>query len=173
MNTGKVIMVCMLASVLTTAAGHFLMQALSQQGVLTPEEISTPLLVGLAQQEAQRMVESSSLQFAVSGQRVDANMEEGKVVSQTPVASVKVLPNSLVQVVISSGKGQVMIPDTRGLDLEIALKVLSSAGLKTGPIERRPHQELARDHIISTRPIAGEMAAPDTMVALLVSTGPT
>ncbi len=171
MSTGKVIAISVLVSVLTSTSGFFLLQTLTRQGVFKPPDVAAPLIVGLRLDQARQVVAAEGLRLMVSEQREDPTNPKDKVLSQVPLAGVTTRPGGVIQVVVSAGQGQVKVPDTRGLPLVTAVRVLTSADLVPGAVQREASAEVAKDQVISTSPAAGATVLKKSSVALTVSAG--
>jgi serine/threonine-protein kinase len=77
-----------------------------------------------------------------------------------------------VNLTVSSGPGQVQIPDLAGQTREDAEQVLDEAGLGVA-VETTPSNDVPADVVIETDPAAGESVRRGTQVTLVVSSGPS
>jgi serine/threonine-protein kinase len=173
MKTGKLILICILTSGITSAATTLLMRKLQQRGFFEQEaKVSAPMLVGLTEEQARLVLGPMKLLLVVSERREDVSMARGKISSQAPSAGSEMSPGETVRVVVSSGQGRVKVPAMTGLALASAVEVLTSAGLKPGTVTRKPSSTVARDQVLSSFPAAGTMVSSGATVSLVVSLGP-
>ena len=57
MRTGKVLVVCTITSLITSAAVFFILRTMSSRGVFTQGQVSVPSVVGMRIDQARRIVE--------------------------------------------------------------------------------------------------------------------
>jgi beta-lactam-binding protein with PASTA domain len=95
------------------------------------------------------------------------------VVEQTPVAGVKVAPDTEVLVLVSTGpppQTTVPVPDVIGKQATAAQTALEDTGLKGREI--RTYSTKPKGEVVSQEPVSGTKVAEGTVVGLLVSAGP-
>ena len=98
---------------------------------------------------------------------------EGTVVEQSPVAGVKVAPDTEVLVLVSAGAAPptaVAVPNVVGKQNNAAVDALTKAGLKGktfGTYSTKPKGE-----VLDQEPAAGAKVATGTVVGMLISAGP-
>ena len=171
MRTGKVLLVCIITSLVTSTGIFFLLRALSSQGSFTPAGVSVPSVVGMRIDQARQILEPMTLSLIVSEQHSDPSMTAGQIISQSPAASSQVQAGAAVQVVVSTGKRKIKMPNLTGLTLSAALRALSVSGLKPGSVRRQPNASVVRDRVISGSVPPGAAVTPGTKVVLVISSG--
>ncbi len=170
MRTGKVLLVCIITSLITSTGVFFLLRSLGAQGTLAGSGASVPSVVGMRIDQARQILEPMKLSLIVSEQHADPSMSAGQIISQNPSATSQVKKGTVVQVVVSTGKRKVKMPNLTGLTLSAALRALSVAGLKPGKVRRQP-SSVAKDRVISGSVAPGAAVAPGTSVVLNISSG--
>ena len=164
MRTGKVLLVCIITSLVTSTGVFFLLRTLSSQGALSQGGVSVPSVVGMRIDQARQVLEPMKLSLIVSEQHSDPSMTAGQIISQNPSATAQVKTGTAVQVVVSTGRRKVKMPNLTGLTLSAALRALSVSGL-------RPGANVAKDRVISGSVAPGASVAPGTTVVLVISSG--
>jgi serine/threonine-protein kinase len=96
---------------------------------------------------------------------------KGTVISQSPNANSKATKNSVVTITVSSGAGDVSIPNVVGLNAATASNQLGQAGF-TVSTKQQSNATVPAGNVISTNPTAGTKAAKGSTVEITVSTGP-
>jgi hypothetical protein len=135
-----------------------------------PDQVQVPDLVGLNQEEAQRLVEAAGLQLAVVGERHDSSIPALNIIAQTIPAGQMVRRGETIGVVISQGPNFVSVPAIEGLPVTAAEPGLREMGLD---ISRKDvWSKEAEGLILSQDPPAGSIVSEGSVVTLIVSSGP-
>ena len=171
MRTGKVLLVCIITSLITSTGIFFLLRSLSSGGSFSQSGVSVPSVVGMRIDQARQILEPMKLSLIVSEQHPDPSMTAGQIISQNPSATSQVKSGTAVQVVISTGKRKVKMPNLTGLTLSAALRALSVSGLKPGKVRRQPNATVSKDRVISGSVPPGSNVTPGTSVVLIISSG--
>jgi beta-lactam-binding protein with PASTA domain len=93
------------------------------------------------------------------------------IISTDPPAGTNVSESTLVTVYVSSGKGQVQVPDLTGLTEEAASTALTNAKLTLGTITQANSANIPLGQVLSSDPAKGTNIAAGTVVNLVVSNG--
>ncbi len=96
---------------------------------------------------------------------------EGIVISQDPVAGTQAAPGSTVDLVISTGPCNVIVPNVVGQTLTAAGTTLTGSGVVTGVVTYQCSDTVKAGVVISEDPVAGTSVVPGSAVNLVVSTG--
>jgi serine/threonine-protein kinase len=174
MGTGKVIFVSAVTAIIVSAGTFFGLRTLTAGGLSPPaatDGVVVPPLTGLNTDQARRLLEAKGLMLVVTEEREDPKVEVGGIASQTPMEGSKVKEGAQVRVVVSKGSPQAQVPPVARLAMATAVQQLTAAGFKVGAVTRQKSADLAKDHVISTAPPAGQQAARGTSVSLVVSEG--
>jgi serine/threonine-protein kinase len=92
------------------------------------------------------------------------------VIWQDPAPGTVLQPNSVVQLVVSTGPTLVAVPDVIGLSVPQASKILAAAGVRVGTVDSTGVGR-ERGVILATRPAAGVGRPRGSAVTLVVSRG--
>lgn len=93
------------------------------------------------------------------------------IISTDPPAGTKVAVSTLITVYVSSGKGQVQVPDLTNLSEEAATTALNNAKLALGTITQSNSATVPQGQVLSTSPSAQQSVAAGSAVNLVVSNG--
>jgi serine/threonine protein kinase/beta-lactam-binding protein with PASTA domain len=93
------------------------------------------------------------------------------IISTDPIAGTKVGEHQLITVYVSSGKGQVVVPDVTGLTEEAATTALTNAKLSLGNIVTSNSATIPLGQVISADQVVGSKVPAGTVVNLTVSNG--
>lgn len=152
--------------VLTLGITNFVMN------VVSPKDVTMPNLVGLTKEEAEQKAKELNLQFEVSEEKYDTEVESGKIMSQDPVykENYKIKEKSKMTVVVSLGQKIVIVPKVAGMTVEEATEALEEVDLEV-VIEEEPSKKIEAGYVISQDvPENTEVGAGST-VTIVVSTG--
>ncbi|HOK90235.1 MAG TPA: PASTA domain-containing protein, partial [Candidatus Hydrogenedentes bacterium] len=137
-----------------------------------PCPVTVPDVVGLAQAAAESAITSAGLVVGTVTTACDDVVPAGAVISQSPVAGASVAPATAVDLVVSSGPCNTIVPDVIGLDQAAAESAITSAGLVVGAVTTACDDVVPAGAVISQDPVGGTPATLGSAVNLLVSTGP-
>ena len=87
-------------------------------------------LTGMTILEAKSLLNADGLGIKRAGTVASDVYEEGQIIDQVPAAGSIVLPNTTVEVIISSGPAMITIPSVKGLDETTAFNKLENAGFE-------------------------------------------
>jgi beta-lactam-binding protein with PASTA domain len=138
--------------------------------VLTPEQVTVPKVVGKSVARATVALEKDG--FKVKTHGVQSDRKPGTVVSQDPPARTDVKKGSTVDLGVSSGPGQGVVPDVSNLPRKDAIQALNDAGFKVVEDPPQPSATVAKGSAIRTSPPANKVILKGTDVRLFVSSGP-
>jgi eukaryotic-like serine/threonine-protein kinase len=134
------------------------------------DQIPVPTVVGMTQDQAQRTIETNGLRVGTVTEHADETIEKGRVISQSPDADASADPDSAVDIVVSSGKPNVQIPDVVGSNKDAAADQLRQLGLRVK--FKAVDSDETKDDVIAVSPDVGSQVAENTVVTLSVSKGP-
>ena len=133
-------------------------------------DATVPDVVGRTQAAAESLLKTNNFIPEVKEAASDT-VAKGTVISQSPSANAKATKNSVVTITVSSGAGEVSIPNVVGLNAASASNQLGQAGF-TVTTKSQASATVPAGNVISTNPTAGTKAAKGSSVEILVSTGP-
>lgn len=150
--------------------GYLLIQKLSTTDA---GDIEVPDFKNMTYEEAKTELESLKLVPKKGDEVYSADIEKGKIVSQTPIAKSKVKEGSKVTLNISKGKKSGLVPDLlkkKYSDSETG-NLLAQYGFKLGNVSYEESDEYDEGIIISQTPSAGASAKSGATVDIVVSKG--
>ncbi len=157
-----------LALLATAALSGYLSMSKAVRG----GEVEVPVLQGTTIQEATRALRGLGLFLEKSGERSDAQMEAGGILTQDPPGGSRLKRNRKVRVVVSLGTEVIQVPLLVGQPARRAQIALQQAGLRSGEIAYAYSETTAGDRILAQEPPQGTPRARQGQVDLLVSKGP-
>ena len=130
--------------------------------------ISVPDVVGEPRAEAIEAIEAEGLSVGEISKEPSGAIAEGRVISQDPPSGEFLSDGDPVDLVISSGRRTVPVPDNLvGLSLKQAKAALEEVNLEW-EVERE-FSDGPRNEVLDTRPDEGEEVSPRSTVTLIVS----
>jgi beta-lactam-binding protein with PASTA domain len=135
-------------------------------------EVTIPKLVGMTPLEAERALAVSGLEVVVERQFYSPDIPEGRIMSQVPLAGVKVRRGWAIRVAQSLGPQRVAIPDVTGESERVAELNVRRRGLDLGSIAQVALPDAPADQVVSQSPPAKASGVSVPKISLLVSRGP-
>ncbi len=137
---------------------------------LIPHHRVVPRVVGMPLADAQQDITAARLGVIDNGKEPHPTAPVGTVIWQDPPAGVVAPANLRVALVVSSGPSRVPVPDVSGLDVGLARKLISAAGLTVSQVES-VQAAMPTGLTMLTRPAAGATLPPGARVAIVASRG--
>ncbi len=135
-------------------------------------EVTIPKLVGMTPLEAERAVAVSGLEVVVERQFYSPDIPEGRIMSQVPLAGVKVRRGWAIRVAQSLGPQRIAIPDVTGESERVAELNVRRRGLDLGSVAQVNLPDAPADQVVSQSPPAKASGVSAPKISLLVSRGP-
>lgn len=136
-------------------------------------DIEVPSLKGMTYDEASDELESLDLKIKKGDEVYSAEIEKGKIVSQSPIAKTKVKKGTKVRVNISKGKKAGLVPDLVGKtynDADVSA-VLSQYGFTLGNVTYDESEKYDEGIIMSQSPSTGSTVKSGSSISIVVSKG--
>ena len=137
------------------------------------KKIEVPSLKGITYDEASDELDSLNLKIEKGDEVYSAEIEKGKIVSQSPIAKTKVKKGSKVKVNISKGKKAGLVPDLIGKtynDADISA-ILSQYGFVLGNVTYDESEKYDEGIIMNQTPSAGSTSRAGSAINIVVSKG--
>jgi serine/threonine-protein kinase len=150
--------------------GYLIAALLLFPAPLIPHRQVVPRVLGLPLAEARRDIAAARLGTIDNGSEPHYSAPIGTVIWQDPPPGLEAPANLRVALVVSAGPPRVPVPDVAGLDVELARRLISAAGLTVGQVEA-VQAAVPTGLAMMTRPPAATAVAPGTRVGLVVSRG--
>ena len=136
----------------------------------SPEERSVPNLLNMTRAQAEAALEERDLTLGDVDRQASADVPQGRIISQTPEPGDFLEVGSAVDILISSGAPEVVVPDVLGWDKQDARAELEGRQLRVRLVRRNSDE--AVDTVINTDPRPAATVAVDTVVTVFWSDGP-
>jgi beta-lactam-binding protein with PASTA domain/tRNA A-37 threonylcarbamoyl transferase component Bud32 len=166
------ITVFFVAVLLVLAGGYVVLNNIaddrSSQEAVT---VSVPGLVGLTEADATDAIVDAGLRPSTD-EEFNATVEEGDVIASDPAAGTSVDPESRVNITVSQGPANVVLPGTlAGLTESSARDALEELGLRGGQVTEETSADVTEGRVITTSPQAGQSVPVGSAVDLVLSNG--
>lgn len=136
-----------------------------------PPKIPVPDVAQLDASLAQSLVGAAGLVVS-QVESVQAAAPTGLAMLTRPPAGTALAPGAGLTVVVSRGAPTIPVPDLLGLASADARTKLENVGLQLGTVTRRRTTEGAPGTVVAQSPGAGTLAAPGTVVDVVVARSP-
>ena len=133
------------------------------------DEVDVPNVVGKTLSQAKTALQGAGLEVSVE-YKVDDNIPQGQVISQTP-SSGKLNEGDTVTIVVSQGQETVTVPSVVNSTQSSAEAAIKANNLTVGSISQAYSDTVAAGYVISQSPEAGRTVNKNTSVDLVVSLG--
>lgn len=122
-----------------------------------------PDVTGKTQAEAKTALTVAGFKLGIVTEEASDTVEEGKVISQDPLAGSNAEKNTTVNIVISKGKEQVDVPSLVGKSANEAGSICASLGLNFNVSDRQYSSSVPEGQIISQNPSGGKISKGSTI----------
>ncbi len=133
-------------------------------------DIEMPDLLGMTEDEAKLTLKDLGLGYHKVGEASSDDYEKGQIIEQSVAAGSDVEKNTTIEVTLSSGKGEIEIPDVKGQDEANAKSALNGAGFQVN-VTYEHSKDVEQGKVISQSPDASTMGKEGDTVTILVSQG--
>ena len=144
------------------------MTSLPANKTLEPGEVTMPDVEGLSQSAATNQLEGQGLTVKVV-KEYDPDIAAGKCTRTVPGVGEKAQKGSEIQLYVSRGPKQVLVPDVVGQDLDAATKTLDDAGFDVTSTEEDSSKP--QNEVLSQSPSAGGKADDGSKIKLKIASG--
>lgn len=134
------------------------------------ERYTVPSLGGLTPEEATKLLTDSNLKVGAVTERFSPDVEKGKIFSQDPAPSARVMKDSLVNFIVSKGTEEVLLKGYLGESGEQALNELTALGLDVD-VQYQYSETVPLGAVISQNPTPNQTLPKGSSVILIVSQG--
>lgn len=167
----KKILIVSLSLVLALCLG-MLVAYLNYKGNITGNTnmVTVPKIVGMKEAAAKDALNKVGLKLLVAGNE-QSDKPVGTVIRCNPSEGSSASKGSEVRVYLS-GTSDNTVPDLRNISLDEAKNILSQKGIQLGKVTTKPSDSVAKDTVIDQSPDPDTPVTSDTVVNLVVSSGP-
>jgi len=152
-------------------AGYLLAALVLFPAPLLPNERAVPRILGESFAVAQGELQRGGLAAEVAGHEPSVDAPAGIVVWQDPPPGVAVARGTAVSLTLSEGRPRAAVPDVRGLDGDLARRLLWGAGLRVEQADTVPGSQQPAGIAAGTTPGAGDSVTTGSAVVLHLSKG--
>ncbi len=136
-----------------------------------PPKIPVPDVANLDAALARSLVAAAGLTVS-QVESVQAAAPTGLVMLTRPPAGTALAPGAGLSLVVSRGAPTIAIPDLLGMASADARSRLELEGLQLGTVTRRRTADASPGTVVEQRPASGTLAAPGTVVDIVVARSP-
>lgn len=171
-STWKKVLIVGGALLLTILLGVFVGTSIYNKGNtnVKKDELKVPKIIGLTADEAKDAVEKLGLTYVVLGEEA-SDKPAGTIIAVFPSEGTAVKKESEVRVRISTGPGEIEVPDVVKLGKSVAQDHIVTQGLKVGKITEDYSEEIEEGAVISTNPVAKTKVKKGDTVDIVISKG--
>jgi len=171
-STWKKVLIVGGALLLTILLGVFVGTSIYNKGNsnVKKDELRVPKIIGLTEDEAKDAVEKLGLTYVVLGEEA-SEKPAGTIIAVFPSEGTAVKKESEVRVRISTGPGEIEVPDVVKLGKSVAQDHIVTQGLKVGKITEDYSEEIEEGAVISTNPAAKTKVKKGDTVDIVISKG--
>lgn len=131
-------------------------------------EKKVPNLIGMTFEEACEEYENGNVTIIKAGEEVSDRYGEGIIISQNPDKGDGYKSEVIISVVISSGKGEIVLGDYTNKSVEEAIEAINKLGLEYEEVSQES-DDVEPGKVIKTKPAAGKSVNKDQVVIIYVS----
>jgi len=134
-------------------------------------DVTVPNVVGMTVNQAQEILEKSKLEGVVSVAIYHYNIPEGRIIESKPKEGMLVKESRTVKLIISKGKGDVVVPDISGRNIRTATEIAQKMGLNVVVQNEVFSYDQPKGTIISQQTTANETVSEHSDILVTVSKG--
>ena len=132
--------------------------------------LSVPNVVGMTADEAKVTLSGMGLGYKAVSTESSNDYSAGQIIRQTPAANESVEKNTTIKVTLSSGKGELEIPDVKGKIESTAEALIKDAGFKCVK-EYSYSNTVEQGEVISQSPSGGSLGKEGDTITVTISQG--
>lgn len=153
-------------------SGWYIMSKKSnpQNTEVTSGTVTVPQVVGLTEEEAEKILTEKGLKPVV-GSREKSDKPEGIIISSMPAENTSVKSGSEVKLYISSGISEATVPDVTGTDLNMGISMIENNGFQVGEKIYEFSTTVPENCIISQNPEGNSSLEKGSKIDLVISKG--
>ncbi|WP_294463803.1 Stk1 family PASTA domain-containing Ser/Thr kinase [uncultured Anaerofustis sp.] len=134
------------------------------------KEVTVPNITNMTQQQAEAELAKVGLKAASPKMKNSVDVEEGKIISQSPKQGIKIKTYQKVEIVVSSGPADVKVPDVVGAQQEEAESKITNTELVVKVVSEY-RDDVKKGEVFKQEPSAGEEVKQGNTVTIYVSKG--
>lgn len=131
---------------------------------------TVPTVIGEPSAAAQKAIGEADLKVSLT-QQASSTVPAGHVISTDPAGGQVAAKNTVVTVIVSSGRQLALVPDVTNQTASQAQQALVAAGFKAGSVTKQDSPTTPDGLVMATKPAASAEAAGGSTIDIVVSTG--
>jgi serine/threonine-protein kinase len=135
-----------------------------------PEEKTVPQVVNMTRAQAEDRITEAGLTVGQVEEEPSEDVPRGRVIAQDPDPLTTIPPGSPVDLTVSTGQPDVVVPDIIGDDKDTARQKLTDAGLRPKLVKRESDED--KDTVIDSDPRPATSVSKGSVVTVIFSAGP-
>jgi serine/threonine protein kinase len=135
-----------------------------------PDEKTVPQLVNMSQQQAETRIKQVGLTVGQVSKEASEDVPKGHVIAQDPDPMSLLAPGGSVDLTVSTGKPDVVVPYVIGDDMDTARQKITDAGLQVKLVKKKSDED--QDTVIGTDPNPATSVSKGSLVTVFYSAGP-
>jgi len=135
------------------------------------QEEKTPSVTGMSFETARQVCRNNNLYLEEVKRIISDDFPQGQIISQDPHPDIMTKRFRTVKVVVSDGPEMVAIPFLANLTVTQAKVKLQNAGLKLGKKNPRYSDEVDKDLVILSNPLAEQRIPRGSQIDIIISLG--
>jgi beta-lactam-binding protein with PASTA domain/predicted Ser/Thr protein kinase len=132
---------------------------------------AVPDVTGVSVEVATQKLTDAGFELGRQDTAHSDTVSEGKIISQDPSANSKAEKGTKVNVVVSSGKEKITVPDLTGMTADQAKQALDKVGLKASAGTAEYSGDIEVNHVIRQNPAANTEASKGDTITYILSLG--
>ncbi len=170
------VLVCICAGLFATGNLGFTKKEITSadgMAALSGSQRYVPNVSGMSYEEAEGLLKEKNLNLIISGMNYSESIAKNKILSQTPRDGAVAEAEETVQVIMSGGQEEVMMPELAGLTIEEAQQLVTGQNLILGENGvREEYSDVVEKGRVMEQSVAPEERIPvQTEITLAVSLG--
>ncbi len=137
----------------------------------SPQEKTVPQVVNMTQAQAEQRIKAADLTVGTVSQAASDDVPKGSVIAQDPDALSTLTAAGAVDLTVSTGRPDVVVPYVIGEDKETARQKLTDAGLKVKLVKEKSDAD--QNTVTRTTPNPADTVSTGSLVTVFFSAGPT
>jgi serine/threonine-protein kinase len=137
-----------------------------------PEEFPIPNVTNVDIEVARDLLTRQGFRVGTETQQDSQDFEAGIVISQSLPAGTEAPPDTVIDLVVSSGALFLTVPDLAGVAQTIAVEELTRLGFEDVQVEEEFSNDMLEEFVTRTEPSGSQLARRDETVTVYVSKGP-
>jgi serine/threonine-protein kinase len=154
------------------SAGAYLAMHFLVAPRLPVHSVEVPPLVGMSPEQARDILEPRGLLLVLDGEQPTDRVAAGLVAEQHPLGGSRLRRGDEVHASVGRPGAALTVPPLTGMTIDAAREQLTRARLRAGSAAEAPSATVPKGLVADSRPPKGTEAKTDTVVDLIVSSGP-